>query len=278
MPGTRCTRDALPYPDDPARIVRVRVERPDDDLPRPAVLVVHGFKGFMDWGFFPELSRRLAGAGLVAVSLNVSGSGIGEDPERFTEEEAFAKNTYSKELEDLELVRGWVEARPGVDPTRVGALGHSRGGGVTLLHAAERGDYGAVVTWAAIDQVDVVDEATKASWRERGFVEITNARTGRAHRIDLDALRDIEQRGEALDILAACARLETPALVVHGAADEVVPASCGQRLAAALPRGLHLEVDGAGHTFGGGHPYAGATPALEAVLDASTRFFVEHLG
>ena len=59
----------------------------------------------MHWGFFPELSRRIAEAGLVAVSLNVSGSGIGDDLENFTEDEAFAHNTYSKDLEDLEVVR-----------------------------------------------------------------------------------------------------------------------------------------------------------------------------
>ena len=278
MPGTRCTRDVLPHPTDPTRLVRVRVERPDDDAVRPAVLVVHGFKGFMDWGFFPELSRRLAEAGLVAVSLNLSGSGIGEDPERFTEEEAFAKNTYSKEVEDLDLLRGHVEALPGVDAARLGVLGHSRGGGVTLLHAAARGDYRAVVTWAAIDDVDRVDEAGKAAWRERGFLEVPNARTGQVHRMDLDALRDVEEHREALDILAACARLQAPTLVVHGSADEAVPASAGQRIAAALPSALHLELDGAGHTFGATHPFAGAPPELEAVLDASTRFLVEHLG
>ena len=146
-----------------------------------------------------------------------------------------------------------------------------------LLHAAGRGGYGAVVTWAAIDEVDRVDEATKAAWRERGFLEVPNARTGQVHRIELDALRDVEQRREALDILAACGRLEAPTLVVHGTGDEVVPADAGRRIVEALPRGLHLELDGAGHTFGGAHPYAGAPPELEAVLDASLRFLCEHL-
>ena len=28
-------------------------------VPLPHVLILHGFKGFMHWGFFPELSRRL---------------------------------------------------------------------------------------------------------------------------------------------------------------------------------------------------------------------------
>src|SRR5687768_17465471 len=56
--------------------------------PRPAVVVMHGFKGFKDWGMFPPLAERLAQAGFSAVSFNASGSGVDESgefvwPERF---------------------------------------------------------------------------------------------------------------------------------------------------------------------------------------------------
>ena len=43
---------------------------------RPAVVVLHGFKGFKDWGMFPPLSQRLAQAGFTVVSPNLSGSGV----------------------------------------------------------------------------------------------------------------------------------------------------------------------------------------------------------
>ena len=46
-----------------------------------AIRQPHGFKGFKDWGFFPHLADRLARAGLVAVSFNFSGSGVGPDGE-----------------------------------------------------------------------------------------------------------------------------------------------------------------------------------------------------
>ncbi len=126
----------LTYDDEPGRVIRVRVEGPsgyrEAGRALPHVLVVHGFKGFMHWGFFPELSRRVAQAELVAVSLNVSGSGIGEDLVSFTEDEAFAENTYSRELEDVARVCAWVRSGElaAVDPGRAGLFGHSRGGGV----------------------------------------------------------------------------------------------------------------------------------------------------
>jgi len=46
------------------RPLRVRVEGPRGSVSGerrfPTVLVLHGFKGFMHWGFFPLLSRRIA--------------------------------------------------------------------------------------------------------------------------------------------------------------------------------------------------------------------------
>src|SRR5690606_33223391 len=129
----------LPFEREPVRGRRVRgdVRIPDGPPPRTAVLVLHGFKGFKDWAFFPHLCRRLAGAGHAVVSFNFSGSGIGEDPGRFTDLDAFATNTLSRELEEVGWVADWILSgdllpRP---PQRLGLLGHSRGGGDAILHA-----------------------------------------------------------------------------------------------------------------------------------------------
>jgi hypothetical protein len=68
--------------------ILVDVRAGPHDEPRPAVLILHGFKGFKDWGMFPPFAERLARAGFTAVSFNVSGSGVddagdGSWPERF---------------------------------------------------------------------------------------------------------------------------------------------------------------------------------------------------
>jgi uncharacterized protein len=278
MPVTCQKLETLVHPSDPARVVRVRVECPDAPSgPRPAVLVLHGFKGFMHWGFFPELSRRLAQAGYVAISLNASGSGIGEDLENFTEHEAFAHDTYSKELEDLELVRTFAAGLPAVDPGRLGMFGHSRGGGMALLHAARRGDYRAVVTWAAIGETDRIDEASKRAWREQGHLLVPNARTGQVHRIDLDLLEDQEANRATLDIVGACARLAAPTLVVHGSLDDAVPFAESERIAAALPACTHLAIEGGGHTFGATHPFSGVTTELESAFEATLEHLAQHI-
>lgn len=256
----------LVRPGDPHRIVRGRVEGPRGferaAHALPHVILLHGFKGFMDWGFFPEMARRIVARGMVAVRYNASGSGIGEDLATFSDPEAFARSTVTRDLEDLEAVREWIEsgAVRGVDPDRVALLGHSRGGGVAIVHAAERADCRSVVTWAAIASFDRFDDETKRTWRARGHLPIHNARTGDLLRLDVGALDDLEQSRARLDVLAACRRVRARVLLVHGSADETVPRFEMDLLADALEPELRrtILVDGAGHTFGVGHPMSSA--------------------
>lgn len=284
MDGTQERLETLKYEDEPGRVVRVRVEGPEGyegGAPLPYVQVVHGFKGFMHWGFFPEFSRRVARAGMVCVASNGSGSGIGADLENFTEEEAFAGNTITRELEDLDRVRAFVRSGvlPGVDLERAAIVGHSRGGGTALLHAAEHGDYRAVVTWAATDRVDRLDEATRADWRRTGSLPVPNTRTGQILRLDSCVLDDWEQNRERFDIRAACRRLTAPTLVIHGADDEAVAVSAAETILAALPETTRelLMLEGTGHTFGGVHPLVDVPEPLERVFRATIGHLAANL-
>ena len=73
--------------------IRGDVRRLEDSGRLRLVVISHGFKGFKDWGFFPEVSRRLAAAGYTAVTFNFSGSGIGEDPLQFALKDPFSWGT-----------------------------------------------------------------------------------------------------------------------------------------------------------------------------------------
>jgi dipeptidyl aminopeptidase/acylaminoacyl peptidase len=272
---------------DPLRVVRGKVVAPEGYAASDRahvwqhVFLLHGFKGFMDWGFFPHVARTLAERGLAVVCFNTSGSGVGEDPLVMSEVEAFAKNTSTREIEDLERVRRAAhEGRLGatLDPLRAGLLGHSRGGGVALLHAAHHGGWRALATWAAIDDIDRLDEATKRHWRAAGELVVPNHRTGQLHRLGLDILDEVERRDPRLDVLAAAARVQCPALVVHGTADEAVPFSAAEALMARLPRATLERVEAGGHSFGATHPLRPPLhPHLERTLDVTVQHFVRHL-
>ena len=251
------------------------------ESPRPAVVVVHGFKGFKDWGLWPPFADRLARAGLSAVNLNLSGSGV-DDTGEFVFPERFGHNTFSAELQDLSrvvdaLAAGDLAVAP---PSSLGLLGHSRGGGIAVLHTAADARVRALVTWAAIATVQRWEDRARVAWRAAGMQPVRNARTGQILPQYPDVLDDIERNAESLDIERAAARVAVPWLIVHGRDDEAVAFSEGERLAAAAAPGRtrFLPVDRAGHTFGAAHPWRGATPELGLVTDATLSFFAKELG
>jgi dienelactone hydrolase len=245
--------------------------------PRPAVVIVHGFKGFKDWGMFPPLAERLARAGFTAVAYNGSGSGV-DDSGSFIWPERFGRNTFSAELADLgtvvdALVRGDFGTEP---PSALGLLGHSRGGGTAILQAARDPRVRALVTWAAISTVNRWTEDDVTQWRQRGRLDVINARTGEVLPLYTTVLDDIERhREDELNLEAAAARVRVPWLLIHGGADASVrPEEADWLAAAARPEMIRvIRLDGAGHTFGAVHPWKGMTDDLETVFRESVSWF-----
>ena len=246
-----------------------------------AVVVCHGFKGFKDWGFFPHAARHLADRlGCPAVTFNFTGSGVGADLENFTEREAFARNTFSKELEDLTAVLaglgGGELGEVSFDPVgRLGVLGHSRGGVAAIL-AGELPSVRAVVTWAAIASAERYASMFVGLGPDEPAL-VKNARTGDVLPLHRDVVEDLRAHPDRFDLAASLRRSEIPLLVVHGTGDTSVPPDDGRRLAAASHRARLALIEGAGHTFETGHPFEGPSPELERALELTMSHFDTHV-
>jgi pimeloyl-ACP methyl ester carboxylesterase len=246
------------------------------DQAKGSVIICHGFKGFARWGFFPHLARSLSTAGLTAIAFDFSGSGIGPDRESFTRPDAFAGNTFSKEQEDIDNVVDFAR-RMKIVKGRFGLFGHSRGGGMAVLYAAgHNSDVGSLVTWAAIGRTNWWTPEDAILWRQRGYSEVMNSRTGQTMRLDIDLLEDVELHGTTkLNIDAAAAKVKMPWLIVHGTADETVASTEGIRLHE-LSRGVSTLrlMDGANHAFGAKHPLTDVPNDLRIAVDETVKFFL----
>lgn len=249
--------------------------------PKSAVVIVHGFKGFRGWGAWPALARALALAGHAAVNFDFSRNGIDANGE-FTALELFRENTHSREQAELRAV---VDALAGGGLAgrrieRIGLLGHSRGGGAAIIHAAEDERIAALVTLAAI--ADIPSRWTRqqvAAWRRGDNVWIENTRTKQKLPISPDYWADVQANRDRLDITAAASRVTQPWLIVHGDADATVPVADAQTLFDAAGDAAELMlVEGADHVFNVRHPYDGPSDALHTVAEAALDWFEEHLG
>jgi dienelactone hydrolase len=248
--------------------------------PQPAVLLVHGFKGFKDYALMVQMAERLAKAGFTAVNLSVSGSGVDQHGE-FVFFDRFGGNTYTRELGDIELVIAGI--RDGdfgfPPPTSLGLVGHSRGGGVSLCVARETPGVDAIVTWAAMSTIVRYSDAELAIWRRLGTIYTENVLTGRPLPMRYEIVEDALAHLDRFDILAAAANLRIPWLLIHGTADETIPIAEGRALAAAAtdPRFEALFIAGASHGFGGKHPWTGAAPETTELFDRTAQWCIEYL-
>src|SRR6056297_3498830 len=70
---------------------------------KPLVVFAHGYKGFKDWGAWHLVGKAFAEAGFDFLKFNFShNGGTVAEPIDFPDLHAFSRNTYTKELEDLE--------------------------------------------------------------------------------------------------------------------------------------------------------------------------------
>lgn len=253
--------------------------------PAPFVVCLHGFKGFKDWGFWPETARRLCADGYGVVRFNFSHSGVGEDPQSFSETKLFETGTFTREVEDLRevlsrLVQGRLPGCEGVEVPGVGLLGHSRGS-VSALAVAASGEFPvrSVALWNPVSTVSWWDEETRRRWRDAGFWEIVNTRTGQVFQMTTALLEDAEKNRDKLRPAVNAERLRVPLLCVVAGEDETVPPAAGRRLvtAAGAFGSLH-EIPATGHTFGAAHPFPGSTPALEEAIRVTRDHFGRTFG
>lgn len=248
----------------------------------PCLFLVHGFKGFKDWGFFPYIAEYFAKNKYFVVSFNFSLNGVGENLIEFDELDKFAKNTVSREIDELSMIidkykNGFFG---NTNNYKIGILGHSRGGGVSILCAQQKKEISAVVTWAAVSYFDRYTDREKNEWKKKGFVEVLNSRTNQLMRLNETLLDDIEEnKHDKLNVEKAVKNLSRPFLIIHGEEDLTVPVKEGEKLYDCSDKKLtnFIKIPSTSHTFNAKHPFEGSNSKLNLAMEKSLEFFNKNL-
>jgi len=250
---------------------------------RPVVIYVHGFNGFKDWGNFDLVAVKFASAGYAMVKFNFSHNGTTPGkPEEFADLKAFGNNNYSKELEDPRLVTDWVcdplnPYHRAIDRNSIFLMGHSMGGGISILLAAEDNRIKKLITWAGISECKTPWGEWPADkmqeWKQSGVQYYTNSRTGQQMPMYYQLYEDYMHNHERLNIRKAIESLDIPILICHGTIDSSVHVENAFRLKDWQPSAQLFTVE-SDHVFGRKHPWIGKDlpPAMEAVVAESIKW------
>ena len=237
------------------------------------IIFVHGFMGFKDWGAWDLVQHFFVSKGYGFAKFNLSHNGGTESNGiDFPDIVAFAENTYSKEIADIQLFRKHIMTL--VNPVTISMIGHSRGGACALLHAKHH-PVNRLILWAAI--CDIGSRFPKGieleDWKKTGVRYILNARTQQELPQNYTLYEDFIMNEQLLNIEAAARVSTSPILVIHGSSDKSVPMEEGKQIARWSGSAIEI-IEGADHVFGAMHPWEKPEMPIQlaSVCDKSLTF------
>lgn len=254
----------------------------------PVILFIHGFKGFKDWSAFPDACEDLARSGFGVIAFNLSRNGVGENRYELDQLELFATQTFTQDLEDIKTVieslqKGEIQdSHSSLNTDYLGVVGHSRGGHLAVVAAAEFEAIQCLVTWNAVGHyLEFWTDEMKADWEKKGVTEIQNTRTGQMMPLKKVVYDDAIENEERVIAMHRVKELRIPSLFMHAREDEAVPYSHSEQLhinSAAKDKELRL-IAKAGHTFNLAHPFEEMDfpKPFKEVMDETIGWFREHL-
>lgn len=254
----------------------------DDGTKKPVLLFCHGYKGFKDWGAWNQMGEAFAKNGFLFIKFNFAfNGGTLEEPIDFPDLDAFGENTYTKELDDLEVLLDWITAdnfpfSKVADPSRLTLMGHSRGGGIVVVKAAEDERVKKLITLAAVSDFGsrFPEGEELEAWRQKGIAYIENARTKQKMPHLFDFYEDFKANEERLTISRAAKRLKIPTLIVHGTADPTVDLRNAHELNEWIENSELFLLEGSDHVFEASHPWnkKELPPAMEEIIEKTSEF------
>lgn len=238
------------------------IDFPENSERSPVIIFLHGFKGFKDWGQWPLFAKYLALKGYAVVRMSFSHNGTTpEQPDDFADLEAFGRNTFSKELQDVQDVIAWLQSasglKPQIDLDALNIVAHSRGGAIAMITAAEDSRIQKVVTLSGVGTLVRFSKEEQEYWKQNGVIYMLNGRTGQNMPLYYSLAEDYLDNEKRFDLHKVVGNIEQPFMIIHAEKDETVPLIEGQKLASEGKNTTIEVLPNANHSFGGMHPFEG---------------------
>ncbi|UHO37466.1 prolyl oligopeptidase family serine peptidase [Chryseobacterium capnotolerans] len=253
----------------------------DTENKRPLVIFVHGYKGYKDWGAWDLMAEKFAEAGFFFVKFNFSHNGTTvDDPENFADLEAFGNNNYSKELSDLGVVIDHFIQDSNVDEEKIILIGHSRGGGISIVKTFEDERINGLITLASVDTLDRFPQGELfENWKKEGVYYALNGRTKQEMPHYYQFYEDYEKNVHRFDVERAAEMAKAYMLIIHGTHDEAVDVKHAEHLHILNPNSELFLIENGNHTFGAKEPWTDSDlpKDLNSVTEKCIDFLTQNL-
>ena len=255
---------------------------PESENQLPLVIFAHGYKGYKDWGAWNLMAQKFAEAGFFFVKFNFSHNGTTiEKPTDFADLEAFGQNNFSKEMSDYDEVLNYFCNHDKVDSEKIAIIGHSRGGGISVIKAFEDDRVKLLISLAGVSNFkyrfptkDRFDE-----WKNSGVMYSENKRTHQQMPHYFQFFEDFERNEQRFDIQHAAQHLVKSFLIIQGTDDDAVKDKEAFLLNEWCKTSELVIMENANHTFGAKEPWTenGLPDQLNKATSLATDFLKAHL-
>jgi pimeloyl-ACP methyl ester carboxylesterase len=246
---------------------------------RPLVVFCHGFNGFKDWGAFHLMSNYFVQKGFQFVKFNFSHNGTSpEFPIDFVDLEAFGKNNFEKELNDIDALLIQLKKESFarcLDFEQLFFIGHSKGGTTALAYTLAHSAIISCATLAGVlDPVARYGKANDKLWKGSGVKFVINGRTKQQMPLYYQLVENTQKIKGLLDIQNLLKSDTRKFLFIHGSNDEAVPVSELNLVEKQSNCKISIIEEG-NHVFGASHPYLSSElpDDLENALSQIVNFF-----
>ncbi|RBP34763.1 alpha/beta hydrolase family protein [Oceanihabitans sediminis] len=249
---------------------------------KPLVIFCHGYKGFKDWGSWDLVAEAFREADMFFVKFNFShNGGTVEQPIDFPDLEAFAENNYTKELDDLDSMLNHLLSEENtfsnqIDKNNITVIGHSRGGGISIIKASEDNRITKLITLASVSNFGKRTSTTGdlEQWKKAGVKYIMNGRTKQQMPHNYQFYLDYKANEERFNIESATKKLNIPFLIIHAKEDPSVKFEEAENLHSWNTKSDLFSIKNSNHVFGASHPYENKKlpEALQQVVSKSIDF------
>lgn len=254
----------------------------DNNKPKPIVIFCHGYKGFKDWGPWDLVAKYFSDKDVFFTKFNFSHNGGTVDhPIDFPDLDAFAKNNYTKELDDLDAVLNFLlsesfKYKNEINRSQVTLIGHSRGGGISIIKASEDQRITKLITWASISDFGkrTATSGELEQWRKKGVKYVLNGRTKQQMPHNFQFYEDFKANEDRLHIESAIKKIEVPMMIIHAKGDPSVKFTEAEALHSWNPNTELISIENSNHVFDGAHPCESTElpKALQNVVKKSISF------